>query len=322
MSEPNNHTVDFKGLARYLAGESTPEEAIEVDDWISHSADNRRLFERVAAGWQGITNVPIPARRKALPRVMLFRVGIAASILVVAGALWLFVHSREVSGTNVTGGISYITKRAGKEMLRDTLPDGSVVVQNANSILYYTSVFNKDNRDLQLTGDASFDVTRNPAQPFRLQIGKLRVMVLGTSFHVQQSVSTIEVSVKTGSIELFTDSDSLVVKAGGQGLYDIKENKFLTGQAARVLVFENSPLKDIVAKIEKAYGVTVVFSDAKLKNLTMSSSFDNDSIPYIFEVISVTLHLNYKIESNVVYISGSNEHSHLRERPAGSTHPS
>jgi transmembrane sensor len=322
MSVHKHDKVDYKGLARYLAGESTPEEAIEVDNWILYSEENRKLFDRLAAGWLDIRNMPMPASPRTLPGVMFFRVGIAASFLVVVGAFWLFFRSRDVSGATAASGLSSITKKAGKEMLRDTLPDGSLVVQNANSTLHYADSFNRDNRDLQLTGDASFDVTRNPAKPFLLRIGKLRVMVLGTSFHVRQNDSTIEVSVETGAVRMFTDSDSLIVKAGGKGLYDIKENKFLTAAASRVLIFENRPLRDIVTQIEKAYGVTVIFSDAKLKDLTMSSSFDNDSLAYVFEVISVTLHLNYKIENNVVYISGSDEHSRLRERPVRSAHPS
>ena len=113
---------------------------------------------------------------------------------------------------------------------------------------------------------------------------------------------------------MFNDSDSLIVKTGQKGIYDIKDNKFTLfssfnindqGYATKVLTFENITLKEIAAQIEKAYGVTVVFRNEKIKDLTMSSSFDNNTITYIFDVISITLHVNYKIENKVVYISGS-----------------
>ena len=317
MNNPKDDKVDFKWLTKYLAGEATPEEAIEVDDWILHSEDNRRLFEQMAATWEGMNNIPFEAtRRTSLYRVSLYRMGIAASLIVLFGAIWLLVRlpRKDVSGNTTPAAISYITKRAGSAILRDTLPDHSMVVQYTNSILQYTSDFNTGNREMHLTGEAWFNVASNPAKPFVLKIGKLRVTVLGTSFNVQQSPSRIEVSVKTGSIMMSTDSDSLIVKAGRKGIYDIKENRFILqnsfnlneqGYATRVLTFENTALKDIVAQIEKAYGVSVVFRDEHLKDLTMSSSFDNDSITYIFDVISVTLHLKYKIENNIVYISGA-----------------
>jgi transmembrane sensor len=327
MNDDRNDKIDYPLLAKYLAGESTPEEAIAVDHWILHSENNRRVFEQVSAAWQGNarqgetgrsgtpTGRLIILRRLYRARTHLgVRVGIAASLLILCGALWLLVRSPQTrpSATNTANTISYITKRAGKDILRDTLPDGSVVVQNTNSILQYSSDFNSRNRTLQLDGEAWFDVASKPAQPFRLQIGRLRVTVLGTSFSVQQSAATVEVAVKTGSVLLSDDADSLIVKTGHKGIYDRIANKFILlnsfnsndqGYATRVFMFENSTLGDIAAQIDKAYGVKVVFRDEKLKGLTMSSSFDNNSITYIFDVISITLHVNYKIENNVVYIS-------------------
>jgi len=316
MDVHKENNIDFELLAKYLSGESTPEEAIEVDDWISYSANNRRVFEQVSLAWQGTAeDVAERVNRPASPhKINIYRVGIAASLLVLFGALWLIVRSpqNEHSGNSTSNAVSYITKRAGKGILRDTLPDRSTVVQNANSVLRYPSDFNAANRELHLGGEAWFDVMPNAAKPFLIDIGKIRVIVLGTSFNVQQSSSRIEVSVNTGSVMMLNELDSLIVKTGQKGIYDIKENKFILlnsfnfndlGYATQKLSFENIPLKEIAAQIEKAYGVTVVFRNEKLKYLTMSSSFDNNSITYIFDVISVTLHVNYKINNNVVYIS-------------------
>jgi ferric-dicitrate binding protein FerR (iron transport regulator) len=326
MNDPTLDNPDFTLLARYLSGESSPEEAMAIDDWIMHSEKNRLLFEQVSAAWQGIDNVPVPSilpqAGQAIPvnsfkrTIAIYRVGMAASLLALSVALWLLVHSpqKKLSGNINSDAISYVTKWAHKGFLRDTLPDNSIVIQNTNSVLQYSSDFNTGNRELHLAGEAWFDVTPNKAKPFLLNIGDLQVLVLGTSFNVQQSPSRIEISVKSGSVKLSIDSDSLIVKAGQQGIYDIKENKLLLlksfnindqAYATKILNFENSTLKEIAGQVERAYGVRVVFLDEKLKDLTMSSSFDNNSIEYIFEVISITLHVNYKINNNVVYISRS-----------------
>jgi ferric-dicitrate binding protein FerR (iron transport regulator) len=318
MNDQKENNPDFRSLARYLAGESTPEEAMEVDDWILHSEKNRQLFEQVCAAWQGAAeDIPPQVRRLAsLRKLRIYGMGIAASLLILFGGLWLFVRSPEKKSPSpiASAGTSYITKQASAEILRDTLADNSIVVQNTNSTLRYASDFNTRNRELQLAGEAWFDITSNPAKPFLINIGTIRVVVLGTTFNVRQSSATIEVSVKKGSVMMFNDSDSLIVTTGRKGIYLIRENRFVLlnsfngneqGYATRILTFENIPLKEIAAQIEKAYGVAVVFRDEKLKELTMSSTFDNDPITYIFDVISVTLHVNYKIENKVVYISGA-----------------
>lgn len=317
MDNPKFNNFDYTLLAKYLSGEATPEEAIEVDDWIMYSEKNRLLFEQASAAWQG--NAPFQAGHAIKPfkrAIYLYRVGIAASLLLLAGALWLLVRSdpKRPSGNITSNAVSNVTKWAHKNILRDTLPDNSIVVQSTNSVLQYASDFNTGNREVHLAGEAWFNVTPNKAKPFLLNIGNLRVAVLGTAFNVQQSPSKIEVSVKTGSVMMSINSDSLIVNAGQQGIYDIKENKFILlksfnindqAYATKILSFENSTLKEIAAQVEKAYGVRVVFLNEKIKNLTMSSSFDNNPIEYIFEVISITLPVNYKIKNNVVYISSS-----------------
>ncbi|MBN9380403.1 MAG: FecR family protein [Chitinophagaceae bacterium] len=321
MDNSKFNNFDYTLLAKYLSGEATPEEAIEVDDWIMSSENNRLLFEQASTAWQG--NAPFQAGHAIKPlkrTIYLYRVGIAASLLLLAGALWLLVRPDQKSppGHIISDAVSSVTKWAHKDILRDTLPDNSIVVQSTNSVLQYASDFSTGNREVHLAGEAWFNVTPNKAKPFLLHIGNLRVTVLGTSFNVQQGPSKIEISVKTGSVMMWVHSDSLsdslIVKAGQQGIYDIKENKFILfnsfnindqAYATKILSFENSTLKEIVAQVEKAYGIRVVFLNEKLKNLTMSSSFDNNSIEYIFEVISITLHVNYKIKNNVVYISSS-----------------
>ena len=74
--------------------------------------------------------------------------------------------------------------------------------------------------------------------------------------------------------------------------------------ATRVFDFENVSLKQIAAQLEKAYGITVVFRNKKLEGCPMSSSFENRSVNYIFDVISATLNVSCDIDGKTVYISG------------------
>lgn len=318
MNDQRDKHVNYELLGKFLAGEASPEEAMEVDDWIQQSAENRILFEQVSASWRGI---PVQATPASYLKFRKYWIGVAASLLIVCSSLLLLYRSNHhkavnisPSGSHPSDNISLVTRNAGNEPVRDTLPDQTIVVQNIHSTVKYANNFNIAARDIQLDGEAWFNVTPNPARPFVIQVGDIRVVVLGTSFNISENASRIEASVKTGTIMMSDAADSLIVKAGQKGTYNTSEKKFSLsstfnandqGYATKMLNFENVPLKEIAAQIEKAYGVTVVFQNDSLKNLTMSSSFDNNSITYIFDVISITLHVKYKIENKTVYISGS-----------------
>lgn len=341
MNDQRDMTVNYELLGKFLSGEASPEEAIEVDDWIQQSAENRLLFDQVSASWKGIPlqSPQVEQSRQAAPESpkaaavypLKFRrywIGIAASLLILCGSLFLLFRPSHHQAVHISASdghtpdkdnypqvhISLVTRQAGREIVKDTLPDQSIVVQNVQSAIHYADNFNVASREIQLHGEAWFNVTPNPERPFIIHVGDIRVVVLGTSFNINEDASRIEASVKTGTIMMSNDRDSLVVKGGQKGTYRKSEKTFKwsptfnandQGYATKILNFENIPLKEIAAQIEKAYGVTVVFQNDSLKNLTMSSSFDNNPITYIFDVISITLHVKYTIENKTVYIRSS-----------------
>ena len=113
---------------------------------------------------------------------------------------------------------------------------------------------------------------------------------------------------------MYNDSDSLTVKAGQKGIYQISTHQFVLKEtfklnevayATKHFNFENATLKEITGQLQKAYGITIVITNKDLENCTLSSSFDNKPIEYIFDVLAMTLNIQYRIEHKTVYISGS-----------------
>jgi ferric-dicitrate binding protein FerR (iron transport regulator) len=329
MSHSNHIDVDVELLGKYLSGEAAPEEAMAIDSWLAASAENRTLYEQVSAVWeqglqQPVHQLPVKEAvwvgiashlpRNPQPKVFSLRnyerrLLAAACVLVVVAAGIFFLLSRKKD----PAVLQYITQKAGVPILRDTLPDHSIVVQNSYSVLQYPAGFSGPGRALSLAGEAWFDVQTDAARPFVISVGGIQVKVIGTSFNVRQSDSTIETLVKTGRVMMYNASDTILINAGQKGVYNAREHTFHLinsfnandlGYATRVFNFENAELKDIAGHIEKAYGISVVFASEKLKHLSMSSSFDNNTLAYIFDVISVTLNTRYRIENKTVYISG------------------
>ncbi|HEY9257033.1 FecR family protein [Chitinophaga sp.] len=322
MNKPGHIQVDDEILAKYLSGEASPEEAMAVDDWVNEASSNRVLLEQAMSVWAQTaagTAWQLPDKLQVLKRirqagkpaqtatVKMLRWGIAAAVLILlgaAGAYWL-LHPTPATITD-----PLVVRQAHQQLLRDTLPDHSVAEISSGATVKYTKDFAGHTRSVHLTGNAGFDVTADPAKPFVVSVGDIQVKVLGTVFYVTEDPATIAVAVTSGAVSMYRSDSGITVKTGETGYYNNTTRRFHLKMAdgseiKRSFNFTNAPLKDIAAQLEKAYGVRIVFNNKKLETCTMSSSFDNKSMRFIFEVISITLNVQYKIEEDTVFISGN-----------------
>lgn len=299
-----------------------------VDDWIQAHRDHRKLYDQVAAVWDDASLqqryqlpdrataleelkarlAPAPAaRKKTVIRWMVASIELLGGVAVILFFLFRPHHTPKT--------MALVSRQTETAIRRDTLPDQSIVVLNSHTSLQYTTGFQDTARWVKLSGEAWFDVTSQPDKPFIVAVGDIRVQVLGTSFNIRESDSTIAVMVKTGAVSMSRGDSSIQVRAGQEGIYDITRKKLglngstfnsnQPGYATRVFNFENITLKDITTQLEKAYGIKVIFENKALENCMMSSSFENKPITYIFEVISVTLNVTCRIDKDQVYISGT-----------------
>lgn len=308
-------------LGKYFSGEASPEEAIAVDDWIRQHPDHRRLYNEAAEAWDNATGAPryqLPDEAALLreikeqatrqqPRVTTWRV--AAALLLLLGAAALYFMLRPSLPGHKSAPM--VTRQTTTGIYRDTLPDHSLVVLNSHSSIKYLP---GETRQIQLAGEAWFNVTSDPLKPFIVSVGNLRIEVLGTAFNVRQLPGVIEVAVSSGAVKVSREDTAVTVKAGQQLSYDTRTQRFSmentlnpneTGYATRVFNFENAALKEIIAQLEKAYGIKVILENERLGNCTMSSAFENKPIQYVFEVISITLNVQCRFENDRVYISGA-----------------
>jgi transmembrane sensor len=328
----NSHTeVDYNLLGRYFSGEASPAEAIELEEWLSASPENKQLFEKISqlSGNLSSEEPCIVPDRSAFfqqikdqfpqlhqPKVYSFKIipvwiKIAASFLIVASAALLFTLRLKKDQHDNTMAVTRQTQQA---ILHDTLPDGSTVTLNSYSQLQYPDQFIDHSRELQLNGEAWFEVTANPLKPFVITTGPLRIKVIGTSFNVRNGKETIEVSVKTGVVRMYNNLDSITIASGKKGIYNLYSHRFNViesfhsnevAYATKIFNFENATLKEIIGQLQKAYGITIVINNKNLETCTMSSSFENKPIEYIFDVLAMTLNIQYRIEHKTVYISGN-----------------
>jgi hypothetical protein len=117
---------------------------------------------------------------------------------MIAGAAGWYLLGKDLFGSSKeTKFITSSTPRGQKSLI--TLPDGSRVFLNSESSISYPEFFSKDKREISLTGEAFFDVTRDENRPCIIHSGNVVTKVLGTSFNIQAfDGKDILVTVATG----------------------------------------------------------------------------------------------------------------------------
>jgi transmembrane sensor len=223
------------------------------------------------------------------------------------------------------------TKNSSKTNL--ILSDGTKVWLNAGSSLTYDTAYNRVVREVSLTGEAFFDVTKNKTKPFIIHTAKFDIKVLGTEFNVKSYSTdrTTEASLIRGSIEVtFKDNpnrtiilkpnEKLVVNNKSSETSFLKNNKksselsdvaikglthehntgtiIETSWVENKLIFQDESFEDISHQLERWYGVTIVFKNNQLKENHLTGNFKNETIRQALDALKLTASFKYEIDKN------------------------
>ena len=143
-----------------------------------------------------------------------------------------------------------------------TLPDGSRVLLNSASSLHFPTAFNGDDRKVELTGEAYFEVAHDKTKPFKVITGNQTVEVLGTHFNINaySDESTLNTTLLEGSVKVFSGNQEVVIKPGEQA-------QIITGSNA-ISVIQNADTEQAVAWKNGLFQ----FKDASLETIMRSLS--------------------------------------------------
>lgn len=318
-------------IAKVLAGEAGADEVAALNAWRKSDPENenyflilKKIFEDAAnvkdeltfdvdTAWKKVKPEPVFICRLPLeerkPVVQSFPwIKMAAAILIVAGfsfAAYKLLKEEIVKPVTI----------ASSEMIIHTsLPDSTHIVVNRNSKLEY--VFTKDQRKVSLKGEAFFDIAPDANRQFILEVGSLTIEDIGTAFNVNAPVNSdsVVVYVESGEVKITssTGKEMNLVK-GETGIFmrssDLLSKEFhadtnLVSYKTKIFVFENAPLEVIAAKLNEVYGVNITIGDS-LINCHLTSTFRNEEIDAILEIIVETLNLKVSKIENKIILEGS-----------------
>ncbi|WP_374172987.1 FecR family protein [Flavobacterium tructae] len=234
---------------------------------------------------------------------------VAASLLfVVSLSCFLYLSSLK------TITRQYAT-RAG-EHAKIVLSDGTQIWLNAGSHVKYPVTFKGDTREIYLTGEAFFDVAKDKKHPFIIHTDKMDTKVLGTSFNVQAypDQTTQEVSVLTGRVNVKSTvtEENVYVTPGQKVVFKSHSNKLqafkdipmnsISLWRKHIIVFEDAPLPEVIATINRNYNVTVQIANKNLNNLKISAYFKELPAGQVVALVCNIINAEYKIESGTYVI--------------------
>lgn len=193
------------------------------------------------------------------------------------------------------------------------LPDGTKVQLNGATTITY-DVNNSKQRLVQLSGEAFFDVAKNPDCPFRVIANDLQIEVVGTSFNVNTyKKGVVETSLLTGQIKISGGSfpQEYILTPGEKATYSSINNALKitqadvhveTGWCDDYLIFDSEPLIDVIEEIERWYGVEIELRCPQIGQDLLSGSFRHENIQNVIHSLSLQYKFKYEIHKDKITI--------------------
>ena len=261
-------------LRKYINGDASDEERLEVLHWAEESEDNRKEL----MAYRSLCNTLIfngelekSASQNELGkkiRAVIFRrtlkaVGVAAAIAV--GVFFGFRHLE----TDTSIAVETLSAPAGL-ITESILSDGTKICLNAGSKLEIIN-YKKNERRVRLNGEAYFDVTRDEMRPFIVETGKIAVRVLGTEFNVNSKGDEHSVVLVRGAVQVDSQADEETLSyrlvpgqrfsrnpSDGSGNITHVSTEDYTSWTNGYLKFEKLPVGQVILKIQDYYGICIL----------------------------------------------------------------
>lgn len=334
--------MNNKLVEKFFVNQTTPEETERVLDWFETPKGKEYLQERLNIDYdlmdrkelqkmvpelnsdylyQSIQDRIGPKRKKVVihkPDWVGYTFKAAAVILVIllTSVFYIMNHSEPQEKVAEREPIRFQT--TSKENREITLSDDSVIRLNNNSEIIISEDFMQGTREIELKGEAFFDVAHKPDQPFIIHANESTVEVLGTSFNVKSlpnkgnvQVAVVEGRVAFKNINSTPEGEVLAVtlSKGQYGYLDIQKrtilvddlavDNYLAWKSGR-FEFENITLQQVCTQLNRIYSIQCRFADTRVKNLLLTANFSNESLNKTLSVVALSLDLEYKANMDTV----------------------
>ena len=331
---------------KWVLGKLPPENQF-WENWLKKYPKKRILIEEAKSLViaSQIENIDIPKQQiqegisailyrtethsKSLHEQTWFRV--AASIALVMLFTWIYTKSDFSKNISEKDNLSKATETEnnGSQPLNLKLSDGSTVTLKKGSKLQVSNDFGLQTRTVFLTGEAFFEVQKDPQHPFLVYAGGIVTKVLGTSFTIRayNNEAKTLVAVRTGRVTVYQEektnkrnqvhNEQILLTPNQQVVFEKKEEKLVKTLVESPVIllpsaenenfeYDETPIPKVLIQLEKAYGVKIIFDAELLANCNLTATFGDEPLYDKMGIICETIQARYEIADGqiVIYAKG------------------
>jgi len=318
--------MDKEILYRFFDRQASPEEKEAIKQWLEESPDNLKVFyqERQFFGAM-IMNGRVPEsqiekeqdremkRTSGYRKILREFVKIAAVVLLTMTCVMYFVQNKAIKEEHPW--LSVIVPAGQRANV--LLPDGTTVWLNARTQLRYPGVFTGDKREVELNGEAYFEVSPDKEKPFCVQTDKCEIEVLGTKFNVDAYSDSEDfyAALMEGSVRVTDKSESSNTLILQPDYLTTFRNGVLTAEKITdydyyrwrdgLVCFRELGFVELMHRFEKCYGIRIMINNPKLAEYAFTGKFRiSDGVDNALRVLQRDAPYSFKRneDENVIYI--------------------
>ncbi len=293
-SEKGSLEYEMLSKGKWLTGEFEPIKNI----------DSSSLFSRIESKMQ--------EKQQLGRKQLLIKLRNAAAIFVL-GLILPLTYFTILNPLRSDKQITYFKESLSNEKVRKTtLPDGTIVWLMSGSTITYPSDFSvSKTRNVEVRGEAFFQVAHDVSHPFVLNMGEVGLKVVGTSFNVMNydDEDCINVVLKTGRVDLFKGqyegNKQFVQMVPGQLVsYEKGSLKFLrsdvnvdkyTSWIDGTLLFSDDPLADVLKKLGRWYNIVIEIKNPRVSDFPFTATIRNENLDQVVDLLRFSTPFKYSI---------------------------
>jgi len=319
--------IDTELILKYISGLASDDEKNQVLDWIDQNDENKKLYSQLKNYWvlEGIKS--LDASKETYESKTSFRdkkrkyysglseVYRIAAVLIIAislfGAYLLFENNNDKEkkeAKQVFATFEYIVNTGVKGIVN--LPDGSKIWLNSSSSIKCPEKFNADKREIELEGEGYFEVVSDKNWPMYVKTSKgYTVKVTGTSFNLSSysNDNKLVVTLISGKISLLhqnnkkeiimNPTEEIVIPDMQKPTLVKNANiEYNTAWKEGYLLFDDSPMDEVIKRMERWYGVKFTINDTSILNYRFTANFKSESITQVLEILRLSSNIRYNID--------------------------
>jgi len=337
MKKEDNNLNENETFARYLSGEMSRSEALEFEKaQAARSGSSQSGTDRLKAQWASIgstDNQKSPDAYKAWEKLNFrlqsenlvpaksgstkgaFQSGLlkAAALILILFSVGVAVYYQKSKTTSHTERININTGNETNTLVK-TLNDGSIVYIAQNTELGFPVEFESGSRNVELKGEAFFDIAPDAVKPFIIETNGFVIQVLGTAFNVKtNNADEFMLTVDRGKVKVMRvndPSDEVFVSGGEQIILSAKgleKSKYIIRDSEmwfkQRMHFKDETLKNIINVLNRNFNTKFAVADKATGDRILTVTFQSESTETMAELICVALNLKSQIVNGSVVLS-------------------